>query len=303
MSSAATDRHGMPKRRRAEALAATMPPLMVAAERVAATVAQGVHGRRRVGPGDSFWQFRPYQAGDSAHRIDWRQTAKGQSVFIREHEWDAAQTVWLWRDGSPSMEYGSVPGASKRDRAEILLLALASLLTRAGERVALVGGGDPPAAGRVSLSRIAMALGTGTNPVGLPPMLDLPRSAELVLFGDFLSRLEEMDRVVRFFAQRGVRGHLFQVLDPTEVQLPFSGRVRFFGLEAEGETLVPRVEGVRTAYLERLAQHQKGLAALARAAGWTYAIHATDRPPQTALLSLFNALGTSPHSSRRAGAR
>ncbi len=47
-------------RQRAEALAATLPPLLVAAERVAATVAQGVHGRRRAGMGESFWQFRRY---------------------------------------------------------------------------------------------------------------------------------------------------------------------------------------------------------------------------------------------------
>ena len=296
------DRNGMLKRRRAESLAATMPALLIAAERVAATVAQGVHGRRRVGPGDSFWQFRLYQPEDSAHRIDWRQTAKGQSVFIREHEWDAAQTVWLWRDGSASMDYGSTAGSTKRERAEILLLALASLLSRAGERVALVGGGDPPAAGRVSLGRIAMTLESGKARDGLPPTLDLPRSAELVMFSDFLGPLEEIDRVVRFFAQRAVRGHLVQVLDPTEVRLPFTGRVRFVGLEAEGETLVPRVEGVRTAYLERLAAQQDGLAALARAAGWSYAVHAIDRSPQTALLSLFHAMGTPLRASGRPGA-
>ena len=57
--------------RRAEWLGARLPPLMVQAERVAATVAQGVHGRRRVGQGDSFWQFRAFVAGDPdlAHRL------------------------------------------------------------------------------------------------------------------------------------------------------------------------------------------------------------------------------------------
>src|SRR5450432_3158164 len=92
---------------RAEALAATLPPLLVAAERVATTVAQGVHGRRRVGQGDSFWQFRQYQPGDSAQRIDWRESAKSQRVYVRETEWEAAQSVWLWRDASASMAYAS----------------------------------------------------------------------------------------------------------------------------------------------------------------------------------------------------
>ena len=93
--------------RRAESLGARLPPLLVAAERVAATVAQGVHGRRRVGQGDSFWQFRPYAAGDSAARVDWRQTAKSERTYIRENEWEAAQSVWLWPDRSASMAWRS----------------------------------------------------------------------------------------------------------------------------------------------------------------------------------------------------
>src|SRR5512146_2442855 len=94
---------------RAEELAAALPPLLVAAERVAATVAQGVHGRRRVGQGESFWQFRQYEPGDSLQRIDWRESAKSERLFIRQTEWEAAQSVWAWRDFSPSMNYASSP--------------------------------------------------------------------------------------------------------------------------------------------------------------------------------------------------
>ena len=91
--------------RRAEALGARLPPLLVAAERVAATVAQGVHGRRRVGQGDSFWQFRPFLPGDATNRIDWRQSARSERIFVRETEWEAAQTVALWRDGGETMRW------------------------------------------------------------------------------------------------------------------------------------------------------------------------------------------------------
>src|SRR5260370_5757051 len=116
---------------RAEELAARLPPLLVAAERVATTVAQGVHGRRRVGQGETFWQFRQYQPGDAAQRIDWRETAKSQRVYIRETEWEAAQSVWLWRDASASMDYASTPAVpTKRARADLVLGALAALLIR-----------------------------------------------------------------------------------------------------------------------------------------------------------------------------
>ncbi len=288
---------GLRIRQRAEALAGTLPPLLVAAERVAATVAQGVHGRRRVGMGESFWQFRRYQAGDAMHAIDWRQTGKSQSVYVREFEWEASQTVWLWRDGSGSMTYRSEARLpTKRERADLLLLALASLLNRAGERVARLGGGSLPATGRVNLTRIAVELdraagATDDGGDGLPSVAPVPRHAELVLFGDFLGPLEEVHRVIAGYAGRGVRGHLVQILDPAEQTLPFGGRVRFAGFENEDETLIPRVEAIRELYVERLRAQQDGLAAATRGAGWSFAVHRTDRPPQAALLGLFGALG------------
>src|SRR5512134_1785563 len=137
----------------AEALADRLPPLLVAAERVAATVAQGVHGRRRVGTGETFWQFRPYQPGDSTSRIDWRQSARTAQLFLRDQEWEAAESVWLWADRSASMAYQSAAsGSTKGERALLLVLALASLLTRAGERIALLGARRRPAGGRVGMA-------------------------------------------------------------------------------------------------------------------------------------------------------
>ncbi|MGE0726158.1 MAG: DUF58 domain-containing protein [Alphaproteobacteria bacterium] len=279
-------------RHRAEAAAARLPPLQVAAERVAATVVQGIHGRRRVGQGDSFWQFRNYEFGDAATQIDWRQSARSQRLFVRQNEWEAAQSVWLWRDASPSMRYASAKAVpSKIDRAELLLVALASLLVRAGERVALLGSGQPPAFGRFAVERIAALAGRRDGALGnLPALERLPRHARVVLFGDFLSPLPEVDGIVRGLATAGLKGHLVQVIDPAEIALPFAGRVLFEGLEGETPLLVSRVETVREAYRERFALHTAGLADIARGVGWTHAVHHTDWPPHQALLALYGAL-------------
>src|SRR6201992_4496083 len=107
---------------------------MVAAERLGASISLGAHGRRRAGAGENFWQFRRYGSADSVGRIDWRQTAKSQHLSVREREWEAAQTVWFWRDADRGMRFGSA-GVTKMERANLLLLALASLLVRGGERV------------------------------------------------------------------------------------------------------------------------------------------------------------------------
>lgn len=282
----------------AQELAARLPPLLVAAERVAATVAGGVHGRRRTGPGESFWQFRRYQAGDPAASIDWRQSARSEPLFVRETEWSAAQTVWLWRDGSKSMAWrsdGELP--EKAQRAELLLLALAALLLRGGERVALADGRLGPTSGGGALERLGAALLSPGEADGLPQPGRLPRHAEIVLLSDFLMPLDEVEAMVRGHAAHGAMGHMLQVLDPAEESLPFTGRIRFAGLEGEGEALMRRTEDVRAAYAERLAAHRDGLAAIARAAGWTFALHHTDRPAQGALLALHGAL-----SAPRAGA-
>jgi uncharacterized protein (DUF58 family) len=277
----------------------------VAAERVAATVAQGVHGRRRVGQGDSFWQFRRFVAGDQIARIDWRQSAKsGRPVpdgwFIRETEWEAAQTVCMWRDSSASMRWRS-RGASveKRERAGLLLLALASLLLRGGERVTLIApgiapgmtSGMRPVSGRAGLDRLAETLGADRDSdTGLPPDVALPRHARVVLFGDFLSPLEEIQSVIGRLSAIPVNGYLLQILDPAEADLPYAGRIRFRGLEREGDTLIPRVEGVRTEYGRRLKAQQEGLAAICSAAAFGFAIHRTDHSPEAALLGLYTAL-------------
>lgn len=275
---------------RAEAAASVLPPLLVAADRVAATVTQGVHGRRRVGQGEAFWQFRRYQPGDLPQRIDWRQSAKRDHVFVRQTEWEAAQSVWLWRDGSRSMRWRSSPPLpEKRERADLLALALASLLVRGGERVALLGGGFPPTGGRAALARLALLVSredAQTAP-SLPPEQPLPRFAHLVAIGDFLSPVEEVAAALRPYAERGVMGHLLRVLDPAETTLPFAGRVRFEGLEGEGSLLLARVEGVREEYLERMERHQEGLKDLARSIGWTFTTHHTDGSPEAALLALY----------------
>jgi len=280
-------------RREAERLAARMPPLLAGALRVASTVEQGVHGRRRVGTGDAFWQFRQYQPGEPATRIDWRQSAKSDRLFLRETEWAAAQSIWLWRDASASMGWRSDDRLPlKRERAEILVLALAALLLRAGERVALLGSELPPSSSRAALERMAIELGGGGTE-SLPQPLPLPRHALLVLAGDFLSPLAAIEASLRAQAERGVKGHVLLVSDPAEEALPFLGRVRFEGLESEGELLLSRVESVRDAYAERYLAHREGLRALVQGLGWTIADSRTDHPAEPALLALYRLIAES----------
>ena len=132
---------------RARQRAALVPDLLVEAQRIVASVITGWHGRRKRGAGENFWQFRPYSEGEAMARIDWRRSARDEHTYVRDNEWEAAHTVWLWADPSASMLYKSVHATvSKESRALVLTLALAELLSRSGERIAWPGLSDPVAA-------------------------------------------------------------------------------------------------------------------------------------------------------------
>src|SRR3954469_13361395 len=201
-------------------LAGTLPALMVAADRVAATVIQGVHGRRRVGQGAAAWQFRQDRDGASASQIDWRQSARSRHLFVRETEWEAAASVWLWRDASPSMQYASLKNIdTKAVRAELITLALASLLTDAGERIALLGSGMRPISGRVAVRRVAETLFDETRDASRPrpsqpPLVPLPAHGTIVLVSDWLDPLDSVEAIIRHYASVGVRGPLVRALGP-----------------------------------------------------------------------------------------
>ena len=278
--------------RAADESASTLPPLLVKAERVATIVTQGEHGRRRVGTGDSFWQYRRYQSGDPAQSIDWRQSAKTQLEYVRENEWEAAQNIYLWADRSPSMNWHSDPELpTKAERAAVIVLALASLLVRGGERIARLGTGERPARGRAVLSRLAAELTQeGITGTGMPPLEQVLRHSRIAMVGDFLNPINEIEPIVRFFSQQGNSGHIVQVCDPAEETLPFMGRTQFEGLEGEGAMLIGRAEAVRDEYTALMNAHRDALTDTCRSNGWTFTVHRTDRRVESMLLTLHTLM-------------
>jgi len=271
----------------ADGLSAGLPPLMVEADHLAASVSLGVHGRRRAGMGESFWQFRRYASPDSSSAIDWRQSAKSQHIFVREREWEAAQTVWFWRDASANMDFKS-GAVSKRARADLLLLALASLLVRGGERVGFVGMDGAAAASRLSLTRMGRAMfASGAD--ALPPQAPFARGNQLVWFSDFLD--EGVFDTMKELSHRGVEGHLVRIVDPAEEDFPYSGRTRFESPRGESDEIFGRAERVRGAYRTRFTAHGERVTQAAARLGWTCTVHRTDHTPQGSLIALHAAIG------------
>ena len=271
----------------AEALGASLPPLLVDAERLASAVSLGVHGRRKSGIGESFWQFRRYRQEDSSTVIDWRQSAKSQHLFVREREWEAAQSVWFWCDASPGMRFAS-GRVTKAERAKLIALALASLLVRGGERVALYGEGHAPVSSRAALRRIGHTLlDLPASIKSLPPDAPITRNAQFVWLSDFLSPLNDIEMTLKRLSHSAVFGELVHIIDPAEEDFPFAGRTRFEDALGKQSEIVGRAEAIAGAYRLRFKAHAEALGALARRLGWSYIAHRTDRSPQTALTALY----------------
>ena len=283
----------------ARALSEALPDLLVEAKHIANTVAAGWHGRRRAGPGETFWQFRPFTMGEPVKRIDWRRSARDDHLFVREREWEAAHTVWLWADLSSSMTFRSrLAAASKRDRALVILLGLADLLARGGERIGLTGM-TRPLSHRNAAEKLAAALSHSAQPLSLPDTHAIGRFSEVILIGDLLDPIAETANWVRRVVASGARGHLVQVMDPVEETFPFAGRTEFRDPETGTRLTAGRAESWRDAYCKRLADHRAELDELARKAGWTFLVHHTDRPASEPLLALHARLADNADAATR----
>ncbi|MFC2970427.1 DUF58 domain-containing protein [Acidimangrovimonas pyrenivorans] len=280
-------------RGRAEGLAGALPPLLAEAEHLAASVMLGEHGRRRAGLGDEFWQYRAAHAGDEARMIDWRRSARSDAHYVREKEWQAAQSVVFWVDGARSMAFSGDARArpDKGDRARLIALALAVLLVRAGERVGLTGSALPPRSGQLQLLRLAQAMAAeAAADYGTPDASVLPHHGRAVFVSDFLGDPASIEAALTRAADHGVKGALLQVLDPVEESFPFDGRTIFESMTGALRHETLRAGDLRSRYLDRLAERKDRLAVLARATGWQYLCHHTGQPALTALLWLYQAL-------------
>jgi uncharacterized protein (DUF58 family) len=275
---------------RARQRAALVPDLLIEARRVVNTVIAGWHGRRRRGIGENFWQFRPYTEGESLARIDWRRSARDDHTYVRDREWEAAHTVWLWADPSPSMLYKSTGATvSKESRALVLVLALAELLSRSGERIGWPGLSDPFTA-RSGAERLASYLTHAPALAPRPAIDQVRRHSDMVIASDFLDPVEETMQWLGPLARRGVRAHLVEVADPAEESFPYAGRTVFRDPESGDKLTAGRAETLGDDYRRLYLARRQELAAWCAKLGWSFTVNHTDRLASEALVRLHIAM-------------
>jgi uncharacterized protein (DUF58 family) len=272
-------------------LAASMPRLIMEARRVAATIIHGLHGRRRAGPGENFWQYRRFMSGEPAGRVDWRRSARDDHLYVREQEWEAAHTVWIWPDRSASMMFKSgLAQETKLERTLVIGFALAEVLIEGGERIGIPGLMRPTASRNV-IERMAQAmLHDASERPSLPPSFTPSPRAEVVLLSDLWSPIADVHRTIAQFSATHAHGHVVQIVDPAEETFPYAGRIEFVEPEGAGTVTAGRAETWREDFQARIERHRAEIRAETDRLGWSFIIHRTDRPASELILALHGRL-------------
>lgn len=271
--------------------ARSMGELVLHARTIASTMTTGQHGRRKQGAGDNFWQFRPYNTGESAARIDWRRSARDNTLYIRDREWEAAQTIYLWPDLGPSMQYQSRFALhSKETRALLITLILAEIFGRTGERIALPGLVSPTSTRNgAELMALALCDRAATDSV-TNRLADIRRYAHVVLVGDFLDPFENIEARLARLAENNVRAHLIEIADPAEELFPYTGHVIFQDPEGGSELDAGKAESYREDYRHLYLARRQALADLCRRYGWSFCLSRTDKPLTETLNHINHAM-------------
>ena len=278
-------------RHKAEEASADFPVLKAVAEKAAFSLLSGGHAQRKPGTGEKFWQFREYNDRDRPQDIDWRQSAKGDRVFIRQKEWQTTQTSLFWVQNDAAMAYSSHRKyPPKNESAVILATALAILMIRGHEHIGSLDGSVRPGRTDIVLEKLGRYLiNNKTEMFPQDDLTQIPRNSSLVLCGDFLSPIDRLEETCVALASRSANLLLLQILDPAELSLPFAGRI-IFDDEANDRYHIQNVQSVRVLYRERINKHLEDLQSLCKRHQWHWILHRTDKEIRDTLFTIWAAM-------------
>lgn len=255
----------------ADALARRLPRLS-AQTRASEAVHLGSAGRRRAGTGEDFWQYRRYNAEDDAARIDWRRSAQGDTLFVRETELETARSFFAYADPHEGFNWtGDAGRHTKADRARIIMMALANLLSREGERVGVLGSGQSAAFGKRALERLYRQIATPERNQLITPK----QSGTAIIASDFYDPASTWRDHLAPIASKCRDGILLAISDPVETDFPFTGRTRLSRPGTKQERILGRAETIQAEYQARFEENRTQMAALAGDLGWRFITHST----------------------------
>ncbi|MGQ0527096.1 MAG: DUF58 domain-containing protein [Alphaproteobacteria bacterium] len=278
-------------RAHAEELINGLPVLFSRSLHPARDMMRGAHALRRAGSGEDFWQFRDYASGDALSGIDWRRSGQGDSVFVRQKEYQSRQGFLFWTAKGPDMDFHSRKTLQRKAEAvNILILSLGLLMAARGEKIGWLGNASRTGS-ETAADRLENILSENHTFSSLPVEIDTvtPRT-NLVLAGDFIETPDKIEQALMPLAGVCPQGLLIQVLDPLEMDMNTDGRILFENPAGSQRHLVNHAGAIRNGYIKRIEEHRTLVKMLCDNLGWTYIFHRTDKDMRETLLNTWQAL-------------
>src|SRR5262245_298571 len=226
----------------------------------------GMHRSPYFGQSIEFRQHREYTFGDDLRHVDWKVWARQDRLYVKQYEEDTNLRCTLLVDVSASMQYGSGP-FTKYEYACTLAASLAYLLIRQQDAVGVVTFDEkvrvqvPASSRRTHLQSIidTFAVNQPRDKTNMYSVLrsiaeGQPRRSMMILCSDLLVDTDGMMRGLRLLRQRGHDVLVFHIMDDDELEFPFSGPMRFEGLES-ADFLNCNPRALREGYLQALQQY------------------------------------------------
>ena len=261
----------------------------------------GLHRSPYFGFSLDFAEYRPYAPGDDLRLFDWKVFARTDKSFVKKYEGDTNTRLYLLLDSSRSMAFSSQK-VNKFDYGRYLAASLAYLARRQKDAVGLLMFNSgvvkyiPPRTRFGHYQTLLHELQEAETSQQTDIAAAMNRLAELtrrrglvVLISDFYESPNRVADTLRFFHHRGTDLILFHLLDPSELEPPFTeistledmetGEVLPFSPEAHGE------------YVEQLAAHREQLKKLCTELYADYQVLDTSEPLDRALYRYLSLRG------------
>ncbi len=263
----------------------------------------GMHRSPYFGQSVEFLQHREYAVGDDLRHIDWKVWAKQDRLYVKQFEEDTNMRCTLLVDASASMRYGS--GAlDKFEYACTAAVSLAYLLLRQQDAVGCVAFDEtirsavPISSKRNHLQSVigALSISEPREKTDLSVILrdvaeSYPQRGMMILISDLFTDRDGLFQGIRLLRQRGHDVMVFHVMDDDELDFPFTGPMRFEGLELpQHVNCNPRA--LREGYLKAVGEFRDEVRRRCTLSGADYALIRTSDPLDAALARyLSNRLG------------
>jgi uncharacterized protein (DUF58 family) len=241
-----------------------------------------------------FVQHREYVPGDDIRHIDWKSYGRSERYTIKQYEQETNFVGHILLDASCSMLYGD-GDTNKLEYAKVLAASLAYLIVHqrdsaslsifdAGWRQQLPASGQP---GHVQTILNTLESAEPRDKTAIGPLLhdlaqQVRRRGLVFLISDCFDEPDGLLDGLRHLRFQGHEVTVFHVLHPDELEFPFTGMIKFDGLE-DPLQLLTRPQLIRPAYQRALKKYLSDMQAGCERHRCDYVLMNTSRPLDQAL--------------------